>query len=65
MLESNYLKSKKKNYSNRSINKEIGVLWSRQSFGESTISDFESPSNFKSKEEKKILKSVKKQRNYA
>ncbi len=26
--------------------KEIGLLWSRQSFGESTISDLESPSNF-------------------
>ena len=51
-------------YSNRSINKEIGLLWSRQSFGESTISDFESPSNFQVKE-KKIFKSVKKQRNYA
>ena len=39
-------------------------LWSRESFEESTISDLESPSNFKVKE-KKLLKSVKKQRNYA
>ena len=44
---------KEKKYSNRSINKEIGLMWSGQSFGESTISDFESPSNFQIKEEKK------------
>ena len=54
---------KKKNYSNRSLKKEIGILWSRQSFGESTISDFESQSNFQVKE-KKIFKSVQKQRNW-
>ncbi len=42
----------------------IGLLWSGQSFGESTISDFESPVYFQVKE-KKLLKSVKKQRNYA
>ena len=41
---------REKNYSNRSINKEFGLLRSRQSFGESTISDFESPSNFQVKE---------------
>ncbi len=39
-------------------------MWSRQSFGESTISNFEFPSNFQVRE-KKLLKSVKKQRNYA
>ena len=55
---------KKKKYSNRSINKEIGCLWSRQSFVESTMSDFESPSNSQVKE-KKLFKSVQKQRNYA
>ena len=44
---------KEKKYSNRSINKEIGLMWSIQSFGESTISDLESPSNFKVKEEEK------------
>ena len=43
-------KSKKNNYSNWSINKEIGLLWSRESFGESTISDLEFPSNFQVKE---------------
>ena len=58
-------KSKReKNYSNRSRNNEIGLIWSGQSFGESTISNFESPLNFQVKE-KKLLKSVKKQRNYA
>ena len=40
------------------------LMWSRESFEESTISDLESSSNFKAKE-KKIWKSVKKQRNYA
>ncbi len=45
---------KKKKYSNRFINKEIGLLWSRESFGESTISDLESLSNFKVKEKKSI-----------
>ena len=44
--------------------KEIGLLWSRESFGETTISDLESPSNFQVKE-KKLLKLVKKPRNYA
>ena len=57
-------KSKKKNYSNRSINNEIVNLWSVSDLRESTISDLESPSNFQVKE-KKILKSVQKQRNYA
>ena len=47
-----------------SINKEIGLLWSRQSFGENTISDFKSLLNFQVKE-KKLFKSVQKQRNYA
>ncbi len=42
----------KKKYSNWSRNNEIGLLWSIQSFGESTISDFESPLNFQVKEEK-------------
>ena len=66
--------SKKKNYSNRSGNNKIGLLWSRQSFRESTMSDFESLSNFQVKEKKifksvqvkeeeKIFKSVQKQRN--
>ena len=41
---------------------EIGLLWSRQSFGESTISDLESPSNIHVKE-KRILKSVQKLQN--
>ena len=56
--------SKKKIYSNWSINKEIGLLWSRELFEESTILDLESPSNFHVKE-KKLLKSVQKERNYA
>ena len=43
---------------------KIGLLWSRESFEESTISDLESPSNFQVKV-KKLLKSVQKQRNYA
>ncbi len=43
------------------ISDEIGLLWSRQSFGESTISDLESLSNFQVKEEEKLLKTVKKQ----
>ncbi len=47
-------KSKKKNYSNRSRNNEIGLMWSGQSFWESTISNFESPLNFKVKEKKII-----------
>ena len=34
------------------ISEEIGLLWSSQSFEESTISDLESPSNFQVKEEK-------------
>ena len=46
---------RKKIYSNRSRNNEIGLMWSGQSFGESTISDLESPSNFQVKEEKKYL----------
>ncbi len=50
---SNFQIKEKKNYSNRSSNKEIGLLLSRKSFGESTISDFEPPSNFQVKEEKK------------
>ena len=33
----------------------IGLLWSGQSFGESTLSDFESPLNFQVKEEKNYL----------
>ncbi len=40
-----------------------GLLWSRESFEESTISDLESPSNIQVKE-KKLFKSAKKQRNY-
>ena len=56
-------KSKKNIYSNRSINKEIGLLWSRESFEESIISDLESPSNFQVKENK-LFKSIQKQRNY-
>ena len=51
-------------YSNRSSNKEIGLLWFRQSFGERIISDFESLSNFQAKEEEKLFKSVQKQRNW-
>ena len=43
---------KEKKYLNRSRNNEIGLLWSWQSFGESTILDFESPSNFQVKEKK-------------
>ena len=39
-------------------------MWSGQSFWESTISNFESPLNFQVKE-KKLLKLVKKQQNYA
>ncbi len=42
---------------------KIGHLWSRELFEESTISNFESPSNFQVKE-KKLFKSVQKQRNY-
>ena len=45
---------RKKNYSNRSRNNEIGLLWSGQSFGESTISNFESQSKFQVKEKKII-----------
>ncbi len=33
---------------------KIGLLWSVESFEESTISDLESPSNFQVKEEKNI-----------
>ena len=40
--------------SDRNRNNEIGLLWSRQSFGESTISDLESPSNFQVKEKEII-----------
>ena len=47
-------KSKKKKYSNRSRNNEIGLMWSGQSFWESTISNFESPLNFQVKEKKII-----------
>ena len=43
---------KKKKLFKSSRNNEIWPLWSWQSFGESTISDFESPSNFQVKEEK-------------
>ena len=35
------------------INKEIVLLWSRESFEEGTLSDLESPSNFPVKEKKK------------
>ena len=45
---------RKQNYSNRSINKEIGLLWSRQSFGESTISDLNPYQIYKSKKKKNI-----------
>ncbi len=55
--------SQRKKYPNRSINKEIGHLWSESDLRESTISDLESPSNFQVK--KNLLKSVQKQRNYA
>ena len=47
---SNFQVKEEKKYSNRSIKKEIGLLWSSESFGESTISDLESPSNFQVKE---------------
>ena len=33
---------------------KIGLMWSRESFEESTISDLESPSNFQVKEKKFI-----------
>ena len=52
---------KQRNYAR---NNEIGLMWSGQSFWESTISNLESPLNFQVKE-KKLLKSVEKQRNYA
>ena len=56
---------RRKIYSNQSRNNEIGLfLWSWQSFWESTILDFESPSNFQVKE-KKLFKSVQNKRNYA
>ena len=55
--------SRRKKYSNWSINKEIGLLWSRESFEESTISDLESPSNFQIKG-KKLFKTVLKQENW-
>ena len=61
---SNFQVNEEKNYSNRSINKEIWYLWSESDLRESTISDLESPSNFQVKE-KKLLKSVQKQRKYA
>ncbi len=57
-------KPKKKKYSNRSRNNEIGLLWSGQAFGESTLSNLESQSKFQVKEEEKILKSDQKQRNW-
>ena len=57
-------KSKKKKYSNRSINKEIGHFWSESDMRESTILDSESPSNYQVKEEKNI-EIVQKQRDYA
>ncbi len=47
----------RKEYSNWSRNNKIELLWSRQSFGESTISDFKSLSNFQVKG-KKIFKSL-------
>ncbi len=45
---------RKKNYSNRSINKEIGHFWSESDLRESTLSDLESPSNFQVIEKKNI-----------
>ena len=51
---SNFQVNEKKIYSNRSRNNKIGLLWSGQSFGESTISDLESPSNFQVREKKNI-----------
>ncbi len=45
-------KSRKKIYSNRSRNNEIGLLWSGQSFWESTISNIETKSKFQVREEK-------------
>ncbi len=45
---------RKKNYSNQSRNNKIGLMWSRMSFGESTISNLESQSKFQVKEKKKI-----------
>ena len=45
----------------KSVHKQkIGLLWSRQSFGESTISDLESPSNFKVKEKNYSNRSINK-----
>ena len=55
---------RKKNYSNRSINKEIGLLWSRESFEIKYNIGFGIPIEFPS-QRKKIFKSVQKQRNYA
>ena len=46
------------------ISEEIVHLWSESDFRESTNSDLESPSSFQVKE-KKIFKSIQKQRNYA
>ena len=45
---------RKKNYSNQSRKNENGLLWSGQSFGESTISNCESQSKFQVKEKKII-----------
>ena len=47
------LKSVKKQR-NFARNNEIGLMWSGQSFWESTISNFESPLNFQVKEKKNI-----------
>ncbi len=54
-LESHRIsKSKKKNQSNRSINKKLDFCGPVSHLRESTISDLESPSNFQVKEEKII-----------
>ena len=55
---------RKKNYSNKSTNKEIGHLWSENDLKENIISDLDSHQIYKSKK-KILLKSVQKQRNYA
>ena len=42
---------------NLATNHYYKLLWSRESFEESIISDWESPSNFQVKKRKKLLKS--------
>ena len=43
---SNFQVKEEEKYSNLSINKEIGYLWSESGLRESKISNLESPSNF-------------------